>query len=65
MKTEGIRLDAALRVAIATHVRQSEQQEVLHDVAEERRTREVRAGTEAANAYARRVIASLTQEYNE
>ena len=62
MKTHSTGLDAALRVAIATHVRRTEQDEVLRDVKQERRARESQAGVAAGDAYVRRVIASLTED---
>ena len=61
MKPQNIGLAAALRVAIATHVRRTEQDEVLRDVEQERRARESQAGVAAGDAYMRRVIASLTE----
>ena len=62
MKPQSTGLDAALRVAIATHVRRTEQDEVVRDVECERRARESRDGIAAGNAYVRRVIASLTED---
>ena len=62
MKPPSIGLAAALRVAIATHVRRPEQDEVLRDVECERRARETRSGVAAGDAYVRRVIASLTED---
>ena len=62
MKPQSIGLAAALRVAVATHVRPAEQDEVLRDVEQERRARESRAGVVAGDAYVRRVIASLTED---
>ena len=62
MKTQSTGLAAALRVAIATHVRPAEQDEVLRDVECERRARETRSGVAAGDAYVRRVIASLTED---
>ena len=62
MKPQSIGLAAALRVAVATHVRPAEQDEVLRDVEQERRARETRAGLAAGDAYVRRVIASLTDD---
>ena len=62
MKPPSIGLAAALRVAIATHVRSAEQDEVLRDVECERRARETRSGIAAGDAYVRRVIASLTED---
>ena len=62
MKPQNIGLAAALRVAIATHVRRTEQDEVLRDVEQERRARESQAGVAAGDAYVRRVIVSLTED---
>ena len=62
MKPPSIGLAAALRVAIATHVRRTEQDEVLRDVEQERRAREARSGIAAGDTYVRRVIASLTED---
>ena len=62
MKPQNTGLAAALQVAIATHVRRTEQDEVLRDVEQERRARETRAGIAAGDAYVRRVIASLTED---
>ena len=62
MKPQSTGLAAALRVAITTHVRRTEQDEVLRDVEQERRARETRAGIAAGDAYVRRVIASLTED---
>ena len=61
MKPQSTGLAAALRVAIATQVRRTEQDEVLRDVEQERWARETRAGIAAGDAYVRRVIASLTE----
>lgn len=52
-------LDAALRQAVALHVREIEQDELLRDVAAERRLRVARSGEQAGEDYVRRVIASL------
>ena len=62
MKPQSTGLAAALWVAIATHVRRTEQDEVLRDVKQERRARESQAGVAAGDAYVRRVIASLTED---
>ena len=62
MKLQSTGLAAALWVAIATHVRRTEQDEVLRDVEQECRARETRSGIAAGDAYVRRVIASLTED---
>ena len=65
MKPQSTGLAAALRVAIATHVRLAEQDEVLRDVECERRARESQAGVAAGDAYVRQVILSLTNPDDE
>ena len=52
-------LEAALRQAMALHVREIERGEFLRDVEEERRLRVTRSGERAGDDYVRRVIASL------
>ena len=58
-------LEAALRQAVARHVRAIEQDELLRDVEEERRRRAARSGERAGDDYVRRVIVSLQSDADE
>ncbi len=60
MLAVGSRLMADLELAIAAHVRPSEQDEFRRDVETERQARATKAGVEAGEFYVRQVIASLT-----